>query len=63
MKKGHRNKKNKKQKQKNDDDKKPGVVVNIFSSDLSWPINMSFVGVETQGIFCVWIGVLTKPHA
>lgn len=34
--------------------KKPGVVVNIFSSNLSWPVNISFVGVkETQGIFCV----------
>lgn len=53
---------------KEDDDekkkKKPGVVVNIFFSDLSWPINISFVGVkETQGIFCVWIGILTKPYA
>lgn len=44
--------------------KKPGVVVNIFFSDLSWPINISFVGVkETQGIFCVWTGILTKPYA
>lgn len=44
--------------------KKPGVVANIFFSDLSCPINISFVGVkETQGIFCVWIGILTKPYA
>ena len=44
--------------------KKPGVVEDIFFSALSWPINISFVGVrETRGVFCVWIGILTKPYA
>jgi hypothetical protein len=44
--------------------KNPGVWVNIFFSDVSWPINMSLVGMkETRGIFRVWIGILTKPYA